>query len=154
MKSLRPRIRLFAATTLVLLCAGCGSNGSDTHQRNETSSASCAAPYLNDHPPGGPFHGPVPTVRPGGTITIYGHGYTSTCNDTGGIREQLKPLPPVHLTLALPGGELHALGDFSPSGKDMGFSIVVNVPAAAPTGTATVRDDRESPATFEFEVGP
>ena len=110
------------------------------------------APYLNDQPPTGSFGGPVPTVRPGATITIYGHWYTSTCNDTGG-EEPLEPLPPVHLTLTLPGGDQQELGEFNPSGQDMGFSIEVHVPAATKAGTATVRDDQQYPSTYRFTVG-
>lgn len=94
----------------------------------------------------------MPTVGPGATITIYGHWYTSTCNDTGGD-DPLRPLPPVHLTLSLPGGDAQQLGEFHPSGTDMGFSIGVRVPAEAMSGTATVRDDQRYPATFSFRVG-
>lgn len=117
-----------------------------------TSSASCVGPYLNDQPPSGPFGGPVPTVRPRATITIYGHWYTSTCNDTGGD-DPLDPLPPVHLTLTLPGGDQQELGEFNPSGQDMGFFIEVHVPAATGAGTATVRDDQQHPSTYRFKVG-
>jgi len=85
-------------------------------------------------------------------MTIYGHWYTSTCNDTGG-NDPLTPLPPVHLTLRLPGGDVRQLGEVYPSGKDMGFSIEVQVPAATRAGIAIVRDDQEDPATFDFEVG-
>jgi len=93
-------------------------------------------------------------VRPGDTIIVYGHGYTSTCNDAGGRDDPLVPLPPVRLTLALPGGEVHALGDVRPSGEDMGFSVVVHVPAATRSGAATVRDDEPYPAIYRFAVGP
>lgn len=156
MNGVWPRIHLFAATSLVILCMGCGGGATDangTSEANGTSNASCVGPYLNDQPPSGPFRGPVPTVRPGATITIYGHWYTSTCNDIGGEHDPLKPLPPVHLTLALPGGEEQALGEVNPSGRDMGFSIVVHVPAGTRTGTATVRDDQRYPATYKFKVG-
>ena len=87
----------------------------------------------------------MPTVSPGATITIYGHWYTSTCNDTG-CHDPLKPLPPVHLTLSLPG-------EFNPNGQDMGFSASAHVPAATKAGTAMVRDDQPYPATYEFKVG-
>ena len=123
-----------------------------TSNANGTSSASCVGPYLNDQPPSGPFRGPVPTVSPGATITIYGHWYTSTCNDTGG-NDPLKPLPTVHLTLTLPGGDVQELGEFNPSGQDMGFFTGVHVPAAKRAGTATVRDDQQHPATYRFKVG-
>jgi hypothetical protein len=41
-------------------------------------------------------------------LKVYGHWYTSTCDGTGG-HESLKPLPPVRLTLTLPGGEVEHL---------------------------------------------
>ena len=148
MGSVRTLARAVAASILGLLCAACGGSSSS----GETSSASCVAPYLNDQPPSGSFRGPVPTVSPEDAITIYGHWYTSTCNDTGGD-DPLKPLPPVHLTLTLPGGEPEALGQFSPGGRDMGFSTEVRVPAGTPAGTATIRDDRQHPAIYKFKVG-
>jgi len=160
MGDVRPRARLLGAAGLLLLCAACGgpstANGapddSTTSDLNGTSSASCIGPYLNDQPPGGPFRPPVRTVNPGGTITIYGHWYTSTCNDTGG-NDPLKPLSPVHLTLALPGGDVQDLGVLNPGGGDMGFSTRVRVPSATQAGMATVRDDRQYPATYRFMVG-
>jgi len=137
---------------MVLLCAACGGPSADgTSNANGTSSASCVGPYLNDQPPDGPFSGPVPIVAPGSTITIYGHWYTSTCNDTGG-HDPLAPLHPVHLTLTLPSGDVDELGVFDPDGHDMGFSTEAHVPAATPAGTATVRDDRQPMATYEFEI--
>ncbi len=48
-------------------------------------------------------------MAPGDTITIYGHWYTTTCNDTGG-HDPLRPPPLVHLTLRLPGGVVEDLG--------------------------------------------
>jgi hypothetical protein len=146
------RIRLVSAAALLLLCAACGDNTSAGHE----SSASCVGPYLNDQPPSGVFRGPVPTVSPGDSIKIYGHWYTETCNDTGGqgqTKDPLVPMPPVHLTLVLPGGAVEALGEFSPEGRDMGFSSEVHVPAGTPVGTATVHDDRQYPAAFKFKVG-
>ena len=86
------------------------------------------------------------------TITIYGHWYTSTCNDTGG-HDPFKPLPNVHLTLTLPGGDVRQLGEVKASGKDMGFSIGVQVPRTTRAGAATVRDDQPYPATFMFRIG-
>jgi hypothetical protein len=139
---------LVGVFALVLLCAGCG--GSD--ESAGTSGASCVGPYLNDQPPSGPFRGPTPTVGPGATVTIYGHWYTTTCNDTGG-HDPLTAMPPVHLTLTLPGGAATALGQFTGRGQDMGFSTTVGVPAGTPTGTATIRDDQPHPATFTFKVG-
>ncbi len=150
MGNVQPHSRAVAASTLVLLCAACGGSSPS----RDTSSASCVGPYLNNQPPtaSASFRGPVPTVSPGGAITIYGHWYTSTCNDTGG-HDPLKPLPPVHLTLTLPGEQLEPLGEFSPGGRDMGFSTEVRVPPGTPAGTATVRDDRQYPATYKFKVG-
>jgi hypothetical protein len=85
-------------------------------------------------------------------MTIYGHWYTASCEDTGG-HDLPKPLLPVHVTLTLPGGDVQQLGEFNPSGKDRGFSIRVRVPAATRPGTATVRDDEQHAATFTFRVG-
>lgn len=160
MENVQPRIRLLAASGLLLLGVACGgpsnlistSGANVTSDANGTSNASCVGPYLNDQPPSGPFHGPVPTVTPGAAITIYGHWYTSTCNDTGGD-DPLKPLPTVHVTVTLPGGDVQELGAFDPGGKDMGFSTEVHVPVATRAGTATVRDDRPYPATYRFKVG-
>ncbi len=132
----------------VLLCAGCGGPPLTAG----TSEASCVGPYLNDQPPSGPFSGQTPTVSPRSAIMIYGHWYTGTCNDTGG-HDPLKPLPPVHLTLTLPGGAAEALGEFNAQGPDLGFSTTVEVPAGTPAGTATVRDDQPHPATYTFKIG-
>jgi hypothetical protein len=160
MDNVPPRVRLLAASGLLLLCAACGgpsnaigaSSAKATSNVNGTSNASCVGPYLNDQPPNGPFGGPLPTVSPGSTITIYGHWYTRTCNDTGG-NDPLKPLPTVHLTVMLPGGDVQELGEFNPSGNNMGFATEVHVPVSARAGTATVRDDRQYPATYMFKVG-
>jgi hypothetical protein len=148
MGRVRPRIRRVAASTLILLCAACGGPANTSR----TSSASCVGPYLNDQPPSGVFRGPVQTVSPGDSITLYGHWYTSTCNDTGG-HDPLEPLPPVHLTLTLPGGAVEDLGESTPKGQDMGFSTAVQVPTGTSAGTATVRDDQQDPETYKFEVG-
>jgi hypothetical protein len=155
-----PRIRLLAASGLLLFCAAWGgpsnatggSHAKGTSDADGTSSASCAAPYLDDRPSSGLVRGPVPTVRPGAMITIYGHWYTSTCDDTGG-NDPLMPLPPVHLTLTLPGGDVQELGVFHPTGQDMGFSIGVRVPPDTRSGTAIVGDTGKYRATYEFKVG-
>lgn len=146
----RSRSHRAAAGTsaLLLLLTGCG-----IAQDPGGSSASCVGPYLNDQPPSGAFHGPRRTVSPGGTITIHGHWYTATCNDTGG-HDPLTPLAPVHLTLRLPGGTSKDLGERHPHGRDMGFAVTVRVPVGTPPGTATVRDGRHPPATYAFTVGP
>lgn len=117
------------------------------------ANASCVAPYLNDQPPNRRYRSKAPTVRPGETLTVYGHWYTSTCNDTG-TRDPVEPLPPVRLTLTLPGGQTQRLGMFTPAGRDMGFTVPVRIPAATRAGTATTRDDRAPyPASYQFEVG-
>jgi hypothetical protein len=85
-------------------------------------------------------------VPPGATITLYGHWYTSTCNDTAG-NDALMPLPTVHMSVKLPGGDVQELGESDPSGKDMGFSTEVHLPVSARAGTATVRDDQQYPPT-------
>jgi hypothetical protein len=117
-----------------------------------TSSASCVGPYLNDQPPSGPFRAPAPIVSPGDTLTLHGHWYTTTCNDTGGD-DPLKPMRPVHLTLTWPGGAVERLGALSPAGVDMGFSATVRVPAGTPAGIARVHDDRPGAPTYRFHIG-
>lgn len=137
-------MRLAGALAVVLSVTACG--GLQT-----TSATSCTGPYLNDQPPSGAFRAATRTVSPGHRLTIYGHWYTSTCNDTGG-HDPLKPLQPVHLTLTLPGSSVVPLGPFTPTGPDMGFSAEVRIPTGTPSGVATVSDDREFPATYEFRV--
>lgn len=140
-------VRLVGAVAAVLLAAACADSGNV----RGGAAASCAGPYLNALPPSGGFRGPVQTVRPGDTLTVYGHWYTSTCNDTGG-HAPLKPLP-VQLTLTLPGGAVDHLGRFTGRGEDMGFTTAVRVPAGTSTGTAWIRDNRRYPATYKFKVG-
>ncbi|HWI42726.1 MAG TPA: hypothetical protein VNS81_03860 [Nocardioides sp.] len=149
MTSGTPRALAVGAAALALLVFGCD----EAREPGGSSSASCAAPYLNDQPPGAPAEGPTRTAAPGEAVTIYGHWYTTTCNDTGG-HDPLQPMPPVHLTLALPGGTVTELGEFTGDGVDMGFSTTVRVPAGTPAGSATVRDDQERPASFTFRVRP
>lgn len=130
--------------------AACGTASGSGSQGN----ASCVRPYLNNEPPNRGYRSAPTTVRPGGTLTIYGHWYTSTCNDTGN-RSRLDALPPVHLTLTLPGGRVDHMGEFKPSGPDMGFVASVRIPAATPAGTAVISDDQAPfPATYRFMVGP
>jgi hypothetical protein len=148
MGPLRRPLRLVSASVLVLLCAACGG----VRAASGTSGASCLAPYLNDQSSSGAVRGPVPTVSPGDALTIYGHWYTSTCNDTGG-NDPLRPLAPVRLTLTLPGGAVERLGTFKPRGDDMGFSTTVHIPEGTPEGTAKVHDDRDHPATYRFKIG-
>lgn len=141
------RVRRSAAVALTFLCMSCsgGSGGG--------AAASCVGPYLDDQPPSGVFGAPIPTVAPGARLIVYGHWYTSTCNDTGGQHDPLVPLPPVRLTLTLPGGSAVDLGRFSPAGDDMGFSTAVQVPADSAAGVAVVRDDRGYGAPYTFQVG-
>jgi hypothetical protein len=153
---LRPRVvsemvrrlplRALGVLLILLSTASTESNGT-----GEGAAASCVGPYLNDWPPSGPFRAPTPTVAPGEGLTVYGHWYTNTCNDTGGD-EPLVPLEPVHLTLTLPDGSVTELGEFEPHGNDMGFSTTVTVPPGTRSGVATVSDDRNLPATYEFNV--
>ena len=140
--------RLAASLAVTFLCVACGQGTSaDGH-----ASASCVAPYLNDQPPSGPYQGPTPTVAPGDSLTVYGHWYTTTCNDTGGNQHRLVPMAPVHLTLTLPDGSTEDLGRFTPGGADMGFSDAVQVWAGSPAGLAVIRDDQQHPAMFRFKV--
>lgn len=143
---MRDGAALAGVLTLVLLGAGCGGG-----EVSGGGSASCVGPYLDSRPPGSEARAVQPTVQAGESVRIYGHWYTSTCNDTGG-NDALQPLRPVHLTLTLPGGDVRDLGRFAPAGDDMGFTVPVDVPAGTPAGTARLSDDRDPPATFEFRV--
>ncbi|MFT4263914.1 MAG: hypothetical protein QM572_11075 [Nocardioides sp.] len=139
-------VAALVAALVAVLFAGTRSCHSD-------ASASCAGPYLDDQPPGGEFGAPAPTVAAGESVTIYGHFYSSTCNDTG-CDSPLKPLPDVHLIARLPGGTDLDLGSFTPGGKDMGFHATVTVPADTPDGTAILSDDGDFGATaYRFTVG-
>lgn len=135
---------------VVPVLVACGANGTEDRA---ASSESCVGPYLDDQPPASRvFRGPRPTVSPGHSITIYGHWYAKSCNDTGG-HDPLQPLPPVRLTLTLPGGHHQSLGRYTPGGPDMGFVATVLIPAANAYGTATISDDRDPRATFRITVG-
>ncbi len=90
-------------------------------------------------------------MHPGDGLVVYGHWYTSTCNDTG-RRDPLQPLPPVRLTLTLPGGRVEPAGTFTPAGSDMGFHATVQIPADTRAGTATLSDDHQPPTTYAIQV--
>ena len=142
--------RLLAhAAALLLLATGtaCGATGGGN------TDASCAQPYLDARPPGGTYgpDGSVPSVPAGSTIRVYGHWFTTTCNDTGG-HAPLEPMDPVRLELTLPGGSTRDLGTFTPSGDDLGFSTVVEVPAGTPEGRAGVGTTSGEGAPFVFTV--
>ncbi len=140
--------RLLGAACLLLACAACGgAQGGDV-----TSAGSCVAPYLDTVPPDAPSVAAEAPVAPGDSLTVYGHWYTETCNDTGGHDPEV-PMPPVHLTVTCPGGAVDDLGEAGPGGGDMGFSVVVQVPVGTPTGVAKIRDDQEYPSTYRFRVG-
>ena len=135
--------RVAALIAVIPLLAACG-------QTTSGSSASCAGPLLDDQPPGGEHGGPAPTVPAGDQVTIYGHWFTSTCNDTNHDEQPLQPLAPVQLALTLPGGTLIQLGVLTPGGADMGFSTTVHIPAETPAGSATVTDNNSH--TFRFSI--
>jgi hypothetical protein len=150
MRSTPRQLRLAAAFALAAFAlTGCGSSGGGGGGAN----ASCVGPYLDDQPPGSTTKGSAASVAPGETLTVHGHWYTSTCNDTGG-HDPMQPLPPVRLTLTLPDGQVQRLGQFSPGGEDMGFSTAVQIPSGTPGGTAAVRDDRDPQAAYEIVVVP
>jgi hypothetical protein len=160
----RPHHRLVAgaalgaalATTLLVI-------GGETDRPSTTShvpgvvvdgisaNASCVGPYLDDQPPGARFGTAAPTVSPGETLVVYGHWFTSICNDTGG-NDPVLPLAPVRLSLTLPGGQIVPLGQFTARGPDMGFHVEVDVPAGARAGTATIRSDHNVAPPYRFAV--
>jgi hypothetical protein len=114
-------------------------------------SASCVAPFLDDQPPGGTYGAAAPTVSPGEALVIYGHWFTSTCNDTGG-NDPVEPLAPVRLTLVLPRGQAVPLGEHTPHGPDMGFSADVAIPPGSGVGTATILSDQGLAQAYRFEI--
>ena len=133
--------------------AGTGTGGGTGTTRGGGVSASCIAPYVDDQPPGTPPREPARVVAPGDSVKLYGHWYTSTCNDSGPASSTPpEPLPPVHVTLTLPGGDPQPVGTFTPAGEDLGFTFVVDVPAGTPEGVATIQDDR-TPTSYSFQVG-
>jgi len=116
----------------------------------QDGASSCVGPYLDDQPPSGSFGSPAPTVRPGQTLTIFGHWYTDTCNDTSADHAPLEPLSPVRLTLRLPGEAALTLGEFAPEGHDMGFAVPIQIPATASSGIGVVKDDLHH--TYRFSI--
>ena len=148
----RTRLWRLIGPPLVLLATlvACGTTAPTS--RSTGSSASCVAPYLDNQSSGAKPVVTMPTVAPGDRLTIHGHWYASTCNDTGG-HAPVEPLGPVRLEVALPGGSVLQLGEITPSGPDLGFSVEIKVPVSTPAGAAEVRDDREVRATFDFVVG-
>ncbi|MGY2875573.1 hypothetical protein ACVW00_002763 [Marmoricola sp. URHA0025 HA25] len=142
--------RAVGVLLLLLVVAGCGS--SPVRSGPSGSGASCAGPWIDDQPADNRRDGPAPTVAAGDVIRIYGHWYTSTCNDTGS-NAPLEPLDPVHLVATLPDGTIVDLGRFEPAGPDLGFSADLRVPAGTSPGPAKVVDDREEPAAFDFVIG-
>ncbi len=136
----------------MLVLAGCGDRAGE-----DVSSAGCHGPWIDTSAVGEPPQrsDPAVTVRPGGTVRLHGHGYTSACNDTG-EQEELEPLGPVEVSVRLPGGGILRLGELTPrvEGTDVGFVATATVPAGTPAGTAVVRDDRSPATTFRFTVAP
>ncbi len=141
MRPSRPLLGPAALAVLSLLFSACGGP--------QSSAASCVGPYLDNQPPSSNYGGRAPTVSPGAALSIHGHWYTSTCNDTGG-HDPLVALAPVHLTLVLPNGEAEPLGVFTPGGQDMGFSTTLHIPPATTSGTAEVRDGIGH--TYQFQI--
>jgi len=140
---------------LAPLLLGCGAKPVGTVSRSGADE-SCVGPYLDGQPPNGRYARQPLTVRPGQNLKIYGHWYTTTCNDTTvngtPANDPLRPLPPVRLTLTLPGGHRHTLGHYTPTGRDLGFTAAIRIPINAKAGTATVSDDRRYPTTYSFKI--
>ena len=136
---------IVALAAALPLLAACGSL-----EQGGTSNASCVGPYLDAHPPGAGYGGKPPTVHAGSDLTVYGHWFTSTCNDTNQAHDPLRALPPETLTLTLPGAEATPLGTFNPTGEDLGFEVTIHVPPDTPTGRALVTG--EDGRTFRFHV--
>lgn len=143
---------------------GPGTGRSDHEGRAEqpvvadAGSASCVGPFLASWSPEHPAKTAKPppkTFEPGESVDVYGHWYTSTCNDTNHDNDPLVPLPDVTLTVTLPGGNPIHLGPFAPAGSDMGFHAHFTIPAGTPSGQGTVIDDSQPTntwATYEFNV--
>ena len=149
----RTTVAALVATVFVLgACA-------DTRSEDDDASGSCYGPWLeNDafgEPPVGPVYDPVATIHPGRTLTFYGHGYTSTCHDTGEQGKQ-QPLGPVQLTVTFPGGETTELGEFTPrvnkDNTDVKFVARVAVPPGTPTGVALVSDNLSPATKYRFTI--
>jgi hypothetical protein len=136
-----------AATLFLPILGGCALTTSGDN-------ASCVSPYLDDQDVHGTYGAPPAAVSPGDALTLYGHWYANTCNDTNHAAADVEPLPPVRLTLRLPDGSTHDLGSQTPAGHDLGFSVNVRVPRSTTAGTATVSDDRTPPAIYRFTVQP
>jgi hypothetical protein len=141
-----PPIRLLAGAALVMLLGACGGREGST-----VTEFSCVGPFLDTIPPDASSVAAEAPVSPGDSLTLYGHGYTTTCNDTGG-NDPLQSSAPVHLTVSWPGGDTEQLGTFTPAGDDMGFSVVVQVPVGTPPGVAKIRDDEQDAVTYRFHV--
>ena len=151
----RPADLLLASLLVAGLCGACSTRGQDTGQPTEQgggAAASCAAPYLDADPPGTTTSASTVTlVAPGDSVTVFGHWYTSTCNDTG-LHDPLEPLPPVHLTLTFPSGRATDLGVFTPSGPDLGFTATFRIPPGTRPGLVRISDDQEHPSVYKVRV--
>jgi hypothetical protein len=149
------RTTVAALVAMVFVLGSCA----DTRSEEDDASGGCSGPWLeNDavgEPPVGPISDPVVTVHPGQTLTFYGHGYTSTCDDTD---EQGKPQPlgPVQLTVTFPGGEATDLGEYTPrvnkDNTDVGFVANVAVSPGTPNGGALVSDDLSPATKYRFTI--
>lgn len=150
----RTRATAAALVAAVFVFAACGTGQTEG---NAVSSAGCYGPWFDNdavgEPPDSPTVDPVVSMSAGETIDLFGHGYTSTCNDTGG-HSGLRPLGPVHLTASLPGGSKIQLGEFTPRAEkaDVGFVVSVTVPAGTPAGTAVLSDDLSPATTYRFTI--
>lgn len=147
---MRAAVWVLAAALVAGGCAGTPASGPGSG--GDGAAASCVGPYVDASPPDGRYGAPPPMVAPGAEVTLYGHWYTSACNDTSGLDDPVVPLPDVTLTVTWPDGRTSELGPYAPGGSDMGFTAALTVPPDVPAGTATVSDGRGGPG-YTFTVG-
>ncbi|MGC5168638.1 hypothetical protein [Luteimicrobium sp. DT211] len=116
------------------------------------SSASCVGPMIAvDGTPDERAHLTPPTeakvVQPGQTVAVSGRYFVTDCYDTGQKRD-----PPAYRTVRLTlvsGSHETRLATVHPD-QDGAFTTTIRIPAAFPTGPATLHTD--TPAAQELEL--